>query len=110
MSAYGTNRPRQPAKPSVRPTNCPIRVRPGCHRPPGPGLRPQTNNRKGGELRHLGDVPERNPRVRALKRTGDHATRRARDTTEIRKGHQMRKIVTAVSAAALSLSMLASAV
>ena len=28
--------------------------------PPGAGLRPQTNNRKGGELRHLGDVPERN--------------------------------------------------
>jgi len=32
--------------------------------PPGAGLRPQTNNRKGGELRHLGDVPERNPSSR----------------------------------------------
>ena len=29
--------------------------------PPGAGLRPQTNNRKGGELRRPGDVPERNP-------------------------------------------------
>jgi len=28
--------------------------------PPGAGLRPQTNNRKGGELRRPGDVPERN--------------------------------------------------
>ena len=36
-----------------------LRVRPGCHRPPGHGLRPQTKNRKGGEMRRLGDVPER---------------------------------------------------
>ena len=27
--------------------------------PPGAGMRPQTNNRKGGELRRPGDVPER---------------------------------------------------
>ena len=32
--------------------------------PPGAGLRPQTNNRKGGELRRPGDVPERNPSSR----------------------------------------------
>jgi hypothetical protein len=32
---------------------------PRMHRPPGPGLRPQTKNRKGGEMRRLGDVPER---------------------------------------------------
>src|SRR5882762_9976867 len=100
------------AKPKVRLTNCPIRVRPGCHRPPGHGLRPQTNNRKGGELRRLGDVPERKPsRVRALRRSsGSHDTRTDQGTPQKRKGHQMRKIVTAVSAAALSLSMLASAV
>ena len=29
--------------------------------PPGAGLRPQTNNRKGGELRRPRDVPERKP-------------------------------------------------
>src|SRR6266576_2090165 len=114
MAAYGTNRPRNQAKRVVRPTNCPIRVRPGCHRPPGLvcGHRPITEREVNCVVQ--GTCPSgTSPRVRALRRTSDQ-TRGPHSfptgDTQKRKGHQMRKIVTAVSAAALSLSMLATAV
>src|SRR5256885_1588541 len=112
MAAYGTNRPRNQAKPAVRPTNCPIRVRPGCHRPPGLvcGHRPITKREVNCVVQ--GTCPSgTSPRVRALRRTSDseRAMHCLGDTTK-KERDQMRKIVTAVTAAALSLSMLAAAV
>src|SRR5256714_6041748 len=114
MAAYGTNRPRYQVKRVVRPTNCPIRVRPGCHRPPGLvcGHRPITEREVNCVVQ--GTCPSgTNPRVRALRRTSEQHARSALvhtgDYTK-KERDQMRKIVTAVTAAALSLSMLAAAV
>ena len=51
--------PRQPSQTSSPSHKLSDTGTPRMSPPPGAGLRPQTNNRKGGELRRPGDVPER---------------------------------------------------